>query len=155
MIKYIHYGHSKFAPLLFKPVQNQLCLPKPTGGFWASRTDSDSGWAEWCGNNDFHLEKLEEKFIFTLKPESKILVIKSCEEVDKLKKVYPLSQDTFPTGSNIGILGWTYLDYEKIAADYDAIEFFISWGLYQKLYGWDCDSLLVLNPDVIIAENLI
>lgn len=44
------------------------------------------------------------------------------------------------------------VDFEKLIEDgVDAIEFNISndWDLYMALYGWDCDSTLILNPDVI------
>ena len=36
----------------------------------------------------------------------------------------------------------------------DAIEFNISndWDLYMALYGWDCDSILILNPNIIEME---
>ena len=43
-------------------------------------------------------------------------------------------------------------DFEKMLADgWDAIEFRLSEDseLYWALYGWDCDSILVMNPDVV------
>jgi len=44
-----------------------------------------------------------------------------------------------------------FLDFEKIKESYDAIELLISKDqrLYYKLYGWDCDCILVLNKDAI------
>ena len=46
---------------------------------------------------------------------------------------------------------WIVLDFEKLSHKYDAIEVNISSDdeLYYKLYGWDCDSILVMNPDVV------
>ena len=44
------------------------------------------------------------------------------------------------------------LDFEKITENYDAI--IINAGsdvlLYHMFYGWDVDSILVLNKDVVI-----
>ena len=43
------------------------------------------------------------------------------------------------------------LDFEKLSKEYDAIEVFISKDeqLYWDLYGWDCDSILIMNSDII------
>ena len=44
------------------------------------------------------------------------------------------------------------VDFEQLIANrIAAIEFNLSndWDLYMALYGWDCDSTLILNPDVI------
>ena len=57
-----------------------------------------------------------------------------------------------PKGENrYGMSSWAILDFEKIYQKYDAVEINISsdYMLYYFLYGWDCDSVLVMNPDVI------
>ena len=49
-----------------------------------------------------------------------------------------------------------FLDFEQLVAmGYDAMEVNISKDhhLYWKLYGWDCDSLLVFSPDIIEVVN--
>ena len=42
--------------------------------------------------------------------------------------------------------------FEKLAEIYDAVEVSISsdFDLYYKLYGWDCDSIVIMNPDVVV-----
>ena len=47
---------------------------------------------------------------------------------------------------------WCFLDFEKLSKSYDVIEVNISADrdLYWELYGWDCDSILVMNPSVIV-----
>ena len=43
------------------------------------------------------------------------------------------------------------MDFEQLKENYDAIEVDISADntLYWELYGWDVDSILVLNPNVV------
>ena len=53
---------------------------------------------------------------------------------------------------------WCCLDFELLTYEYDAIELHLSEDnsrgdfmecLYWVLYGWDCDSILIMNPDVV------
>lgn len=39
-------------------------------------------------------------------------------------------------------LCWYGEEFEKVASD----------DLYFELYGWDCDSIVVLNPDAVIPR---
>ena len=51
-----------------------------------------------------------------------------------------------------GITTWYTPDFEKMLADgWDAIELHLSecGELYWALYGWDCDCILVMNPDIV------
>ena len=47
---------------------------------------------------------------------------------------------------------WWNLNFERMVHDgYDGMEVIISTNdIYYALYGWDCDSLLVFNPDIMI-----
>lgn len=138
---YIHYGHTTFDPNLFNPIQNEQCWVKPRGGLWASPIDAKLGWKDWCEREEFRECIEENSFRFTL-PEANIFVIDS---VDKLKEL-PTIVD--PVWSPI----CTLIDFEKcIELGYDAIELNLSADgrLYWELYGWDCDSILIMNPDKI------
>ena len=44
-----------------------------------------------------------------------------------------------------------FLDFEKLAKQYDAIELFVygDFDLQGLLGTWDCDCVLVLNPDAV------
>lgn len=45
-------------------------------------------------------------------------------------------------------------DFESLASNgVDAIEVFISEDieLYDKLLGWDVDSILIMNPEIIVS----
>ena len=137
---YIHYGHDHFYKSLFSPIKNIHSLTKPIGGLWASDVDAMCGWKDWCDDNEFSECEEDNKFKFTL-VDAKILTINSSNDLENL-----------PKGENkYGMSSLVILDFEKISQEYDAIEVNISSDgmLYYRLYGWDCDSILVMNPDVI------
>lgn len=77
---------------------------------------------------------------------AKILVINNIKLLDKL----PQNEE-----NHIVNKLFVTLDFEKLSRQYDAIEVLISEDnrLYELLYGWDCDSILVMNPNVIITKN--
>ena len=149
MKKYIHYGSEKFHREYFCKIGNMLSSVKPNGGLWACDVDSENSWKDFCDRSSFR--KCEEKnsFTFSLSNDARILTINSLEDMECLQKI---KHDTELCFCN---LSWICLDFEKIAEDYDVLEVNIShdYRLYYKLYGWDCDSILVMNPDVIVEEN--
>ena len=138
--KYIHYGHTDFDINKFSKIITHQYLTKPQGGLWASDIKAKFGWYDWCLENNFGKCDINNSFIFTLSDNAKVLYIDNVKILNGLQKCkYELS--------NI----WVSLDFEKLAEIYDAIEVNISYDfdLYYKLYGWDCDSILIMNPDVI------
>jgi len=156
-IECIHYGSSHYDPQKFKAIKNNSLFVKPEGGLWGSFKNAPYGWKEWCEDQDFHTEKLKNHFMFTLAPHAHILEINNKEDLTELPKMEPLvvNGKELPT-----LTPWVLLDFEKLLADgVDAIQVNMSNdtatsftdGLYQALYGWDCDSVLVMNKDIIIA----
>ena len=142
---YIHFGHNSFDKNKFKPIKNLNYISKPSGGLWASRLDSKYGWEKWAKNNEIDFCDLTKSFQFKISNSAKILTI---DNVNKLKKLPLIKKDL---SKEIGLSN--QIDFEKLAMKYDAIEVLISKDeeLYFALYGWDCDSILVLNPNVIIT----
>ena len=140
---YIHYGDNEFDKNKFAEIKNKQFWVKPKGGLWASRLNGINSWKRWCIAEEFCLEKLEKYFKFKLKENTRFLQIESSNQLKYLPRV----KSPIPQLEGTGI----YLDFEKIKEDFDAIEVLISKDnqLYWDLYGWDCDSLLVLNKDVI------
>ena len=72
--------------------------------------------------------------------DAKILTISTCEHLKDLPKSCESCYD--------------FLDFEELSKKYDAIEVWISKdsNLYFELYGWDCDSILIMNPKIIISK---
>lgn len=135
---------NRFEKEKFKPIQNRRFC-KPAGGLWAGLEGSRKSWIDWCEAEEFRLEKYKSsRFRFRLKEGSRVYVI--CSVVDV--KTAPL-QKKDPRD-------WSYyIDFEKLAEEYDAVlltaagEAATRWSDPYSLYGWDVESLLVLNPDCI------
>lgn len=145
---FIHYGAKKFDTERFKPIKNSPYRNKPSGGFWASDIDAPIGWKEWTERVQFRTEHYTEDncFRFRLSENTKIITLACIENVEELPQ---LGYDE--------IIGFR-LDFETIMKmGYDVIDYRLSddntcgfRNIYWCLYGWDCDSILVLNPNVII-----
>lgn len=143
MKKYIHYGHKNFDRNLFVPIANRKDFAKPIGGLWASATDAEYGWKDWCKDSNFCECKEENSFKFILSDNARVLKINTISDTKYLPKA----------DSTLKYCMWICLDFEKLKDEYDAIEIDISGdGIYFGLYGWDCDSILIMNPDVVIIN---
>ena len=154
---YRHYGSNVFKPECVLEVTRSRNM-KPVGGFWASPIDSERSWYEWCKQEYFNLNSLELHFDFQLKPSAKILLIENEQDVRNMIAKYPGKQmDTqesfvyapFRTPEE------NYLkhcpDFVAISKDYDGVEINITKcpSLYHWMYGWDVDSIVIWNPDVV------
>lgn len=147
-MEYIHYGSDHFDAGKFVRPSNRPYFCKPSGGLWASPANAEFGWKEWCAANEYADLTEENSFRFTLQDGAKVWHIWSVDDAKRM----PLQEDK---------LGTSMLcpDFERLVADgYDAVELHLSEetgehgigdGLYYLLYGWDCDSILVLNSDIV------
>lgn len=147
-MKYITYSLNKYDPALFHPIYNSPSHNKPIGGLWASPlSDEYRTWFDFASNT-FELKRNDPNFTFELKDDARILKIHTDADIDKL----PIRK---------GIRGsiHDHIDFEFLAKQFDAM-FVTRWShdverLYKpSFYGWDCDTLLVFNPECIInVEN--
>ena len=138
MKTYIHYGDRHFDPNKFKPIENTF-TNKPIGGLWASDVNAKYGWKEW--NKSSGLRKCSEEpyFKLTLDKKAKVLNVHKYKDVKFAVKEFLVNQIMI-------------LDFKKIMKrGYDAMEVFISdsESLYWNLYGYDCDSIIIFNKDII------
>lgn len=143
MKTYIHYGHTAFIPEQFTPIQNRYGMTKPYGGFWASPKDAKWGWKDWCEAEEFRECKESNAFCFTLRDDAHVLTIVSTEQV---RSIPQQNNERFRTL-------WQAFDFETLVnSGVDAVEVSLSadWNLYYELYGWDCDSILIMNPEIIV-----
>lgn len=140
-MQYIHYGHNKFDISKFNKVVNSNIPTKPEGGFWASRIDALFGWKEWCIDRKYKID-LDNSMVFSLSKDARILIIDNHKILEDLPK-----NERQQKHINMCAI----LDFERLSKEYDAIEVLISEDdeLLYYLYGWDCDSILIMNPNII------
>ena len=142
-LELIHYGASEYKPDLYVEVKNQGWV-KPSGGLWTSPVKSNWGWKDWCLAENFRICDGSNSFRLRFKETSKILVIDSLRDLEMLPKSKLAYSKRFSK---------EYPDFEVLTKECDAIwltergqrETHLSHPL--SLYGWDCESVLILNPD--------
>lgn len=141
-MKYIHFGSNKFDIEKFKLIKNEPYRNKPSGGLWASPIGAAMGWKEWCENENFRECKEDNSFRFNVLDKANIYQINSvsdCMNMPLVKTEYDIKIMLIP-------------DFEEMyKSGIDAIQFNLSndHELYFTLYGWDCDSILIMNKNVI------
>ena len=147
----IHYGSNFYDPLKFKEIgYNHPMKTKPSGGLWGTWNGAEYGWQQWCIDNEFKEERLSLSFLFYLAPETRILELSDIEDLDMIPT---LEYREF----HIGLYPTTiHIDWFELMKTYDVVKLNYSnnenlW--YRVLYGWDCDSVLVMNKDVLIVET--
>ena len=147
MKTYIHFGTNHFDKSFFKPITQRLPT-KPDGGFWGSPIDGKYTWEKWNIDNDYNdVSENSPKIYFTLISSARVLTINNEESFQQFDKKYKLPKTEFDL--------FDRYNWKQIANDYDAMEISISDypALYMKLYTWDCDSICVFNPNVIIQVD--
>ena len=146
---YIHYGTRKFdknfnynTGKYIHMREYESCFAKPVG-FWASHSQSDYDWKHYCLDNDIFLNSFKYSFKFTLKPDTKILTVRSLYDVkDYIRHVYdPIHHRDYRDEY--------MLNFDKIYKEYDAMEVFhdnYTEIHYSSIFNsWDCDSICIWN----------
>lgn len=140
-MRLIHYGTSAFIPELFTPIQNRN-WHKPRGGLWSSPVDSDHSWKDWCDSESFGT--LDDSFEFEYDGET--FVIDSSFDLLSMPRLAQV--DGYAMFSP---------DFEKMLSDgIDAIHLTAKGEPLTRfsepsLYGWDCETVLIMNPDCVMA----
>lgn len=122
------------------PVQNRQFI-KPLYGLWTSTyADESSAWVDWCLAEDFGNPHACSWWVLQPDPSSRVYVIDSAADLCVLCERYP-----DPTMAGLGTLA--FLDFERIARDYDGLHLTESgqWATRHSrpsLYGWDCECTL-------------
>lgn len=136
----IHYGSSSYDSNKFNPICDIPFRTKPAGGLWTSPVNSKWGWRDWSESEDYG--DLSSNFLIDFY--GSVFVIDSYEDMLLLPWI---EQSTH------------FVSFEGLF-EYDAIH------LTEKgqedtrlthpksLYGWDCETVLIMNPDSIKGWSL-
>jgi hypothetical protein len=138
----ITYGLGKELKLeKIEPIKNEFVKPK--GGLWASPINSSFGWREWCESEGFRLRSFDTSFQFSIS--GNILVIDSEDDLKFFNWDRPYSH-----------VDMLIPDFEDLVfTGYDAVhltvkgEYETRFSVPYSLYGWDCESVLIMNLNCI------
>ena len=151
-VTYIHYGAKEFNPQKFIPVINRVNWVKPEAhtGLWASPVNAEWGWKDWCEAENFRECDDDVSFKFTVRDPQRIFFVDSKDSYDELVRLYGIKNPLH--------FGYTpdFIDFNKMMEEgWHGLEISITDypALYDLLYGWDCDSILIFNKDAIIPFN--
>ena len=141
MRRLVHYGADHFDPSLFVPVHDAHWI-KPKGGLWSSPVESEFGWRQWCKTEDWNLDRLDKSFEFDIR--GRVMVIDSVESMNELPWIEagPLQCISFECLMAAGVDA-VHLTWEGQVAT--------RFSRPRSLYGWDCECVLVMNPEIIDA----
>lgn len=154
---YRHYGSSKYDPRCVNIVTRSRTI-KPVGGLWACPLDSKNSWYNWCKQEYWNTDSLNTYFDFKISDETKVLQINSFQDLVNMVRSFPgRSMDNLESSliyhkANSDYHFTKFPDYVAISKKYDAIEVSITNcpDLFSWMYGWDVDSLVIWNEEMVI-----
>ena len=154
---YVSYLHMEFDKKYFNCNDVISLNPfdpinKPRYGFWASPIDAEFGWKDFCEQNQMEDMMGGVKFTFKLSKDAKIFNIKDLDDIERLP---------YTSSTEIAFAESVFVDFDELKRrGYDGVELFDSGiGHYFAnkkelcFNAWDCESIVIWNPDIIIPIN--
>lgn len=168
MTKYISIGHHISIDSI-TPITNTKfkALPKPNGGLWLSTyTPNEEFLSEWdmASNDMFGSNDHKPCSLITLKESTRIYTINSHADLTPFVNKYKVIEKDPALQGILSTLEFAPIDFETVCKDYDCIHltsigqcrtrFSAGKDSPYSLYGWDSESLLVLNKECIDTIEL-
>jgi len=158
--KVAYFSDKAFDKKLIAPIENRH-WNKPNGGLWVSPLleDNVSEWSKWTQEEAFSYNSVSDAFIqeINFHEDSKVLMIDSREDFNKIIEIYGIDNAPYGISSKV-------FDFEKMSKDWDVV-WLTDSGQWEtrydeddriagpNLYGWDLESMLVLNKNCIISAG--
>lgn len=139
-MKVVHYTRDK--PFCLRPIKIENGWIKPTGGLWACPIEAEENWKAWCdqeGFGDIGSQSRVEMEIDT----SRFITINSAADLKRItwQPHYALREIIDFEVMKAGGIDGIYLTAEG------------QWATRlthpRNLYGWDCESVLIMNERCI------
>jgi hypothetical protein len=139
----------QYDPLKFNPIKNRPGSNKPEGGLWSSPFNPDTGseWIEWMNAEHFNIPCKDSLITFLrVNNDGKFLVINTLNDLIDILNIFQVKSEHEYYDP--------VLDYEELSMHVDGI-YLTSKGQWAtrltrpSLYGWDCETVLIMNPKVI------
>lgn len=137
----IHYGSPVFYHEKFNPVFDSHWIKPRGGGFWASPVDAEWGWKQWCESEEWGLERLTTHVRLTFK--GNVLTIDSVADLDLLEWSKPNGTIMHHEGIRFGVMRRAGIDAIHLTTNGQEAT---RYSEPRRLYGWDCESVLIMNP---------
>ena len=144
-----HYGSKNYDRGKFLPIKNSWGV-KPEGGLWTCSIDSEYDWKTWCKEEEWSKGSLKDFFLIKLKNTARVLKIDCLKDLEETYQKYHIT-------ANVNMAFIRSLNFEELCKDFDAIwltekgQWETRLGFPLNLYGWDCESVLVLNNECFEA----
>ena len=133
-----HYGAVNYRPELFKPIENRIGRNKPRGGLWTSPVDSGWGWKDWAEMEEFG----DLSTYFDLVFYGRVMVIDGVDDLMRLPWDGRGVLFDRLGGCGVDAIHLTERGEKetRLTSPYD-------------FYGWDCETVLIMNQDAIRVDD--
>jgi hypothetical protein len=145
-MKVVHYTDKSFKlhPIIIKNGDGKTgLLIKPNGGLWCSPLESENGWIDWCKSESFGNLANQQKVILNIDT-NHFAVIDSEQDMERKLPWYQFEGNF-----------WA-IDFKKMVEQgIDGIHLTAKglaetrWTHPKTLYGWDCETILIMNEGCI------
>lgn len=150
-MKVVHYTKPffKLRPITIKNGDGKTGpFIKPHGGLWCSPLDSEYGWIDWCRAESFGDIDHEQRVVFDVDTRN-FVVIDSLRDME-IKLPWFQIHELFSA-----------IDFQKMISEgIDGVHLTIKgeaetrFSYPRTLYGWDCETILILNERCIKEVSL-
>lgn len=141
----VTYGCETYSENRFETIVNRPFV-KPHGGLWASPKVCEWGWKDWCIAESYSDLRTYFEFIFT----GYIVTINSLADAKLLPRQPHESHES---------ASWGWPDFEELVRNNVGAIYLTQMGEQEtrfsepNLYGWDCECVLVLDQNGIVAQT--